>query len=403
MKKDQSRESTPPSLPHHRLLPKRPRDVHLPAARRHFPDEPHEITVRSFEELGDDVAKLASGWLRERTKLVVKLGRRGTRGLTPKLIHDLRVACRRLRATVAFFELQGAGPAWRDLDRTARKLAKLVGPVREADVGLHWLGAAAQEDEEPLREAARVALARRWKKKRRARAKKSRSRLAKLIRRVARAEKRLVEVSGDGRDRAWLTARLEQVAAHARLAAEEATGASPGQRFTALHQARIAIKNYRYAVELSRFLLPDEERRAIIAQLQRRQERGGELQDLVDVVARIARARKARHIRGFGARRLLAFFERRRDEAAAAFLAVLSAQDLGTLAPRATGGGPESVEESTTAKPSAVRAADERLQPAGRDEAKLSSGGRKSSRARSSLPSRTSRPIAASRGRGTIS
>src|SRR4051812_10586917 len=95
----------------------------------------------SPSELGWDIALYAHEWLSERSRLAMDLAGAVAERTTEKRVHDLRVACRRLREAIAFFEGVPGAPRLAELDRAARKMANSIGRLREIDVALKRLRA----------------------------------------------------------------------------------------------------------------------------------------------------------------------------------------------------------------------------------------------------------------------
>lgn len=327
--------------------------------------------MRTFQERDGDVDELAWLWVRERARLAVRMGERASRRLSPGHVHDLRVACRRLRAALLFFDLTWRGSRWEELDTAARRVARIVAPLRERDVACRRLAALEVQLERRggvlAVEAARSTLLERWRRKRHEEAELRVDRLVRRVQRLAAAAKRLVPTfDEEPRGQGWLDGRLAQLTAEVREAAARAEQlatrgrlrataraakggrAAPGQdqevaRFEALHKARIAIKHQRYAWELSRSFTPPAQRRAQAAALGILQDRGGDLQDSVDLAARISRALDRGHVKGAGAVRLLASALAVRDAAAAAFVAALAQawpRGADAKSPSSTGDGP---------------------------------------------------------------
>jgi CHAD domain-containing protein len=384
--------------------------------------------MRSFQELDGDVERLAWLWVRERARLAVRLGERACRRLSPSHVHEVRVACRRLRAALAFFDLTSRGPRWEELDAAARRVAKVVAPLRELDVACRRLAALDVSPEgrggAVAIETARSSLLARWRRERHKEAERRGDRLAKRVDRLAAAKKKLVRPGDEeARGQGWLDERLARLEADVRGAASRAAAArasglrETGRRtkvnapasdeaawFRALHEARIAIKHQRYAWELSRSFASPEERRAHAARLEALQKRGGDLQDGVDLAARLARALERGHVKGAGAIRLLASAVAVRDAAAASFVAALAqAWPSG-----ADDKSPSSAGEDTSGSPSSSAVASPRARrPARPVESSVPARARatglslvSSSRAR---PVAVVKPTSPARAKGTTS
>ena len=90
-------------------------------------------------EVGWDLTLYAQEWLEERFRLTLKLVADVKRKPTPQVIHDLRVACRRLREAIEFFHGVSEVPPLPDVDRAARRMARSIRRLREIDVAIKRL------------------------------------------------------------------------------------------------------------------------------------------------------------------------------------------------------------------------------------------------------------------------
>jgi CHAD domain-containing protein len=92
-----------------------------------------------------------------------------------------------------------------------------------------------------------------------------------------------------------------------------------------LHQIRLAIKHWRYAAEIARPVLTDDQQRTLGGALRRLQELGGASQDLANLLRRIdderSRHRKKKRRRGLGL--LLEVVAAAHEDAVAAYTAGL--------------------------------------------------------------------------------
>lgn len=222
-------------------------------------------------------------------------------GTQPQAIHQLRVALRRLRAAIRFFDLDrqevepgadgapAAGSGWRDLARSARDLSAAAAPVRDADVlesgVLRDLDGSLPEDASlhVLRQAITTA---REHDRARLRAVLSSPETTAFILRGHAALGTLATGRWAEADFASFAAgRLARLAARAQRRTRRA--GSEGD----WHRARVALKELRYALECCR-ALPATRGPAddAIAMLSRWQRSLGRAQDLATARASVARA-----------------------------------------------------------------------------------------------------------------
>ena len=202
----------------------------------------------------------------------------------PEGPHQLRVALRRLRAALRFFELRTLDAGWAALDHDAAALASVAGTVRDmdvfesgllrvlherfpADAALQTLSLAVADAREAARTELRRTLAGPGATQFVLRALALAARLAEPAAGADMAGGDFASLAG-----ARIQALLSKVDRRARAARHEA----------GWHRTRIAVKNLRYALEFSAQALPrsaDPLRAATL--LARWQERLGEGQDLV--------------------------------------------------------------------------------------------------------------------------
>jgi CHAD domain-containing protein len=180
----------------------------------------------------------------------------GARQGDPQLLHQARVATRRLREALS---LVTHGSRGRKLERTVHRLTRALGPVRELDVALETLEALTASDDAPRGAIAKL----------RQLVRQERQRLhGEMCSRVARVDlhklrRRAVAAASKGHAKAArgrvrdpkraAAARLQAARRAVRLreAIENATGIYLPDR---LHEVRIAVKRLRYAMEVSREL-----------------------------------------------------------------------------------------------------------------------------------------------------
>jgi CHAD domain-containing protein len=245
-------------------------------------------------EVGYDLTLYAQGWLEERLRLTRALACSVAEKTSVRTVHDVRVACRRLREAIEFFRGVPEVPPLSDVDRAARSLARSVGRLRELDVArkrlaqLDLAGAAALETQEKLAKAL---------KKRRHRAEEKH---AKRIAKRADALVALIDeslplydkprsVEPDRARESHLLAFVEARVAEKRALVETlfdnvaANGRSRGAAADRLHAVRVAVKHWRYATEIARAVMPRVLYRPMASRLRSLQEIGGKGQDLADL------------------------------------------------------------------------------------------------------------------------
>uniref|UniRef100_A0A832I2H0 CHAD domain-containing protein n=1 Tax=Eiseniibacteriota bacterium TaxID=2212470 RepID=A0A832I2H0_UNCEI len=208
-------------------------------SRAASPREAPALAARIEETIGRRVAAFSDA------------ARRVHEAADQEAVHDLRVAARRLAATLSLWrDLLAARPRRRAV-RRLRRLRRALGPVREHEV--HLADLEARLARQPL--ATRLAAAERLDALRR-RVARGRARAARRARprRIERIVGRLPRALAAVRRRiaacadplAPPRARLAAVEADARAALARARGSWDD---AALHAARIAVKRWRYALE----------------------------------------------------------------------------------------------------------------------------------------------------------
>jgi CHAD domain-containing protein len=251
----------------------------------------------SPSEVGWDLALYAQEWLEERFRLTLKLAEDVDRKPTARAVHDLRVACRRLREAIDFFHGVAEVPTLSDVNRVARRMARVVRRLRETDVAMKRL-ARLELGGSPEREKARRELLSALKKKRMEMARKRRRRIGKRTKRLESAIKehlplrvRTPAVDIDPAKEAELRAFVEARVASRRAEVERLVAivrtrgeSDPSDRYTTrLHGIRVAIKHWRYASEIARAVMPRVLYRPMVARLCHLQDLGGKSQDLADL------------------------------------------------------------------------------------------------------------------------
>ena len=291
-------------------------------------------------EVGYDLTLYAQVWLEERLRLTRALARSVAEKPTPRAVHDVRIAVRRLREAIEFFRGVPEVPPLSDVDRAARALARSVRKLRELDVArkrIVELAHKAASGSSALREKLAKAL-----KKRRRRA--SEKNLERIGKRAAELEAAIDEnlplyskpraIEPDRARESHLQAFVEARVAEKRVLVEtlyegvrpKASLQAGGTRAERLHAVRVAVKHWRYASEIARAVMPRVLYRPIVTRLRLLQEIGGRGQDMVDL-ERIVDQEMDRLGFPLRARRpLLAAVRASRKAAAAEFVAALGSR-----------------------------------------------------------------------------
>jgi CHAD domain-containing protein len=218
------------------------------------------------------IRRLASGYLKDAAPACERL-------LDPadvEVLHDFRVALRRLRSLVRAYQPWLQGHPGRKLRRRLRKLVRRTGPARDAEVQLAWLQA--REDlVQAIERPGFQWMIRYLESRREAEYQALRARLPKAFESLCRRFlERLGRVRGD--DAATLGAAAAQglrdsaTAFHAHLEQVRAV-ADEGE----VHAARIAGKRLRYLLEPLADELPDG--KALVKELRVLQDLMGEIHD----------------------------------------------------------------------------------------------------------------------------
>lgn len=211
---------------------------------------------------------------------------RGVRAGDVRSVHQARVATRRLRAALPLVE---AGKAGRRLERMARELTRMLGPVRELDVARLMLDEFDRAADVPATAVdclRRVIEHERWTLHRDAARWIDEVDIDRLQRKALRALERKPRVAKGPPDR-----QLQVAAARRRAArrAERLQGVvdAAGTMYLPdrLHQVRIAVKKLRYALEVVRDL-SGSRAEARIRALKRLQDLLGRMHDLEVLIAR---------------------------------------------------------------------------------------------------------------------
>ncbi|GFE57920.1 CHAD domain-containing protein [Geobacter sp. AOG1] len=248
------------------------------------------------------------------------------RGFEAEPIHDLRVASRRLREGLALFAPCYPAKALVHITRRVKGLSRLLGDVRNADEALLYFSCLAERQDGPTA-AALASLVAGLRKERERGASHLKSALESLSLRVLSFYfKKTLEnpclfaLSPDSADPFCTIGSFARQTAGERLSLVLVLvpQASDEADIAAQHQLRIAIKHFRYRLEILSFLATGGYRE-IVADLKRYQELLGRMHDR-DVFAGLVR--KA----GFppsAERSVLALIARERQELYDEFLVLL--------------------------------------------------------------------------------
>lgn len=258
----------------------------------------------SAEELRFDLGLYAFAWLNQRRLVTRDLSRVVEKYPSPDAVHDLRVSCRRMREAIAFFSgAKGVG-GLREIDRCLRRLMRVIGDLRQLDIGHKVCGRLGEgvisDAALELRAELRGAL-RRKRERRAERLKGDVSRRTKRLRRAMQVwsehhmNGQFIEVDSSARDElfVFLETRLQQRRSEVlALCAGYANARDEGKELDdalsiRLHRIRIAIKHWRYALELTRSALPRD--RPTVTMLVQLQSSGGASQDLYDIARWLGR------------------------------------------------------------------------------------------------------------------
>ncbi len=250
-----------------------------------------------------DAARRIADDLAQRAATLAAATRRLRRREHAEAVHDVRVAARRLAAALALWRALLRRRARRRTLRGLRRLGRRLGPVREREVVLALLEARATRPGEETREVVERLAARLRRRIARARTGVARAcrpaAIERLVRGVTRAAGRLETRVGAQPDwRARAEQRVETLGVRARDALAEGLAS---REDAALHQARIAVKRWRYAGECVEAVAGAPATRLV--PLRELQETLGAVHDLATLRDRLVRAaaRSARRRRGFGA------------------------------------------------------------------------------------------------------
>jgi CHAD domain-containing protein len=295
------------------------------------------LPCRPQSEAQSSVASFARAVILDRLRTAASLAAEVRTRPTEKVVHDVRVACRRARDTMAFFDGVDGVPSLPDVDRAARRMAKAVRAVREIAVAIRAMEAFAPASRSPKTNRARrcviAALRHRERSIALAERKRVATRAMNLERAVARALPALADGTRETRDpetRRFLACR---VTANKATALRRVRALAPWKRgdkppYRELHRIRVCIKHWRYAVEIGFLATPDDQAsHKLVTRLRSLQDAGGKTQDLADLTDIVrAQLRTLRQSDAAGGLALLSQIRVRRRRAAASFVRALRAQ-----------------------------------------------------------------------------
>jgi CHAD domain-containing protein len=292
--------------------------------------------VQSPAEVGWDLGLYAQEWLEERFQLTRKLAAEVDDEPTVRAVHDLRVACRRLREAIAFFEMAPELPVLSNVDRAARRMARSVGRLRELDVTMKRMAGLEMpnaESDRLKREIVSKLHARRHKlaDKRAKRIAKRTDQLETAIEKHVplRVRQRVTDVdpANEAKLRAFTDARVSARRAEVeRLVATTRWRGGVGyseRHAEHLHAIRVAIKHWRYASEIARPVVPRVLYRPIAVKLRHLQDLGGRSQDFADLANVVEKELGKLEKPSPASRVILAAVRTARDKAAIEFLEAL--------------------------------------------------------------------------------
>lgn len=288
-------------------------------------------------EVGWDLTLYAQEWLEERFRLTLKLAADVKKKPDPRVVHDLRVACRRLREAIEFFRGVSEVPPLPDVDRAARRMARAVGRLRETDVAVKRLTRLDAPSSGLDADRSKRKLLATLREKRKLVAKKRKDRIAKRASQLeaaladhlplrVRARSTEADPAREAQLRAWVEARVAQRRSEVERLFEATKRRK--SRIIAhsesdiLHGVRVAIKHWRYASEIARAVMPRVLYRPMAAKLRHLQDLGGNSQDYADL-ARVVEGHLARADKLKGARFLVAAARAARVQTALQFFEAL--------------------------------------------------------------------------------
>jgi CHAD domain-containing protein len=249
-------------------------------------------------EVGWDLALYAQEWLEERFRLTLKLARDVAKKPSTRIVHDLRVACRRLREAISFFHGVTEVPPLSDVDRAARRMARAVRRLRETDVAIKRLrrlrvagttasGGAPTGVLSTSLDEKREQLAKKRKKRIGRRAKQLEAAIKEHLPLRVRPRAADVDPAKEAELRAFVEARVASRRAEVERLFDVVRARGPrvasDRDVDRLHGIRVAIKHWRYASEIARAVMPRVLYRPMAAKLRHLQDLGGKSQDFADL------------------------------------------------------------------------------------------------------------------------
>ncbi len=210
-----------------------------------------------------------------------------------RAVHRTRIASRRLRELLPVLQLEGGDAG--ELGRRLRKVSQRLGRLRELDVTVALIDeirksggfepnaldvvASAVSDE---REHARERLLAKWPLREIRRAE---SKLAALAEDLQAADRKAWRSRTAAREVYWaVDARIHRRAEELRAAIEDAGAVYLPER---VHAVRVALKKFRYAVELANEITSDKRRGAQLRILKRSQDLLGRWHDRQVLIERV--------------------------------------------------------------------------------------------------------------------
>jgi CHAD domain-containing protein len=256
--------------------------------------------VLAPSEVGWDLTLYAQEWLEERFRLTLKLARDVDKKASTRTVHDLRVACRRLRVAIGFFHGVAEVPPLSDVDRAARRMARSVRRLREIDVARKRLAKLPIDSRTDQRRASSKDFSAVLAKKRQELSHEKRKRIHRRSRQLEAAIKEHmplrvrpraadVDPARETELRAFVELRVaakrHEVEQLFNIARARGGRVATDPESDRLHSIRVAIKLWRYASEIARAVMPRVLYRPMAIKLRHLQDLGGKSQDFADLAA----------------------------------------------------------------------------------------------------------------------
>jgi len=266
-------------------------------AKRH----PHLLDQSTVQA----VRRIAAGYLKDAASAL-------TRIRDPKdhdALHNFRVAVRHLRSLLRAYRPWLGSVGGRKVRRRLRKLTRLTGAGRDAEVQIEWLELQRRHLDARERNGLDW-LIRRLRARRQLVYRTARKKIGRDFERVAQMLRDRIESAEGGHSKGFRDAFCGLVQLQGREFEQRLGALASADDVEAAHQARIGTKRLRYLVEPLRAQLP--EARAVIKSLKRLQDRLGKLHDMHVLESEIARVAEGAAAGKAGRLHALAR-ERRRD------------------------------------------------------------------------------------------